>query len=193
MNAQGRVHPCARRWLASRGQGLTSGRRGGLDCQVDLDGQGGTELASSSGYPGRILAAQRRLTAATYCVPLSSIPAGQRGNGKVAGARDTVYGSDDHHRPMVSAGVPVACPTARSETACSGHSRTRQIASELQMLWWGKHDKPVPKLIVPPCQTRARTDGKLRSSAVTHGRTSRMTSDLHVPRSDLQMKRTPKP
>ena len=49
-------------------------------------------------------------------------------------------------------GVPVACPTARSETVCSGHSRTRQIASELQMLWWGKHDKPVPKLIVRVCR-----------------------------------------
>jgi hypothetical protein len=44
--------------------------------------------------------------------------------------------------------VPVACPIARSETVCSGHSRTRQIGSELQILWSAMHDKPVPKLIV---------------------------------------------
>ena len=50
--------------------------------------------------------------------------------------------------PVVSASVPVACPMERSETVCSGHSRTRQIAAELQRLWSGKHDKPVPKLIV---------------------------------------------
>jgi hypothetical protein len=48
----------------------------------------------------------------------------------------------------MSADVPVGCPIARSETVCSGHSRTKQIASELQILWSGKHDKPVPKLIV---------------------------------------------
>ena len=59
-------------------------------------------------------------------------------------------GSDDHHGPAVRAGVPVACPMARSETVCNGHSRTRQIASELQIRWSGKHDKPVPKLIVAP-------------------------------------------
>ena len=57
-------------------------------------------------------------------------------------------GSDDHHGPAVRAGVPVACQMARSETVCNGHSRTRQIASELQILWSGKHDKPVPKLMV---------------------------------------------
>jgi hypothetical protein len=44
--------------------------------------------------------------------------------------------------------VPVACPMARSEAVCSGHSRTRQIVSELQILRLAKHDKPVPKLIV---------------------------------------------
>src|SRR5690242_488810 len=51
-------------------------------------------------------------------------------------------------RPAMSAGVPVACPMARYEGVCSGHSRIRQIASELQIVWSGKHDKPVPKLVV---------------------------------------------
>jgi hypothetical protein len=44
--------------------------------------------------------------------------------------------------------VPVACPIGRSETVCSGHSRTTQIVSELQILWSARRDKPVPKLIV---------------------------------------------
>ena len=50
----------------------------------------------------------------------------------------------DHPRPDVL----VTCPMTRSETVCSRHPWTRQIASELQMLWPEKHDKPVPKLIV---------------------------------------------
>src|SRR5262249_47323948 len=36
----------------------------------------------------------RTLNAAAYCVPVNSIPAGQRQNGQIADARDTVYGSD---------------------------------------------------------------------------------------------------
>ena len=44
--------------------------------------------------------------------------------------------------------VPVACPVARSETVCGGHSRTTQIVSELQILWSARHGKPVPKLMV---------------------------------------------
>ena len=50
----------------------------------------------------------------------------------------------DHPRPD----VPAAYPMTRSETVCSGHSRTRQIVSELQILRSTGHDKPVPKLIV---------------------------------------------
>jgi hypothetical protein len=45
--------------------------------------------------------------------------------------------------------VSVACPMARSGTACSGHSWTQQIGSELEVLWSRKHDKPVPKLTAP--------------------------------------------
>jgi hypothetical protein len=52
--------------------------------------------------------------------------------------------------------VPVACPMARFETVCSGHSRTKQIASELQILWQGKHDKPVSQADSP---TKLRTCG----------------------------------
>ena len=63
-------------------------------------------------------------------------------------ARVDLNGSDDYRRPVVSAGVPVACPMARSETVYSGHPRTRQIVSELQIPWSAEHDKPVPKLIV---------------------------------------------
>jgi hypothetical protein len=44
--------------------------------------------------------------------------------------------------------VPVACPMAWSETVSSGHSRTTQMSTELQVLWSAEHDKPVPKLIV---------------------------------------------
>jgi hypothetical protein len=51
-------------------------------------------------------------------------------------------------RPVISASVPVACPIARSKTVCRGHSWIRQIASEQQIAWSGKHDKPVPKLMV---------------------------------------------
>jgi hypothetical protein len=47
-----------------------------------------------------------------------------------------------------TASVPGACPMARSEAVCSGHSRTRRIGSQLQILRLAKHDKPVPKLIV---------------------------------------------
>lgn len=38
---------------------------------------------------------QTTLNGATYCAPVSSISARQQGNGQVAEARDTVYGSDD--------------------------------------------------------------------------------------------------
>jgi hypothetical protein len=38
----------------------------------------------------------RTLNAAIYCALVSSSPAGQRENGPVVGARDTVYGSDVH-------------------------------------------------------------------------------------------------
>jgi hypothetical protein len=45
--------------------------------------------------------------------------------------------------------VPVVCPMARSETVCRGHSRTMQLASELQiLLWLVGCDKPVPRRIV---------------------------------------------
>ena len=44
--------------------------------------------------------------------------------------------------------VHVACRMIRSETVCSGHSRTRKIVSEMEIMWSEKHDKPVPKLIV---------------------------------------------
>jgi hypothetical protein len=37
---------------------------------------------------------QTTLNAAAYCAPVSSISAGQQRNWQVAGARDTVYGSD---------------------------------------------------------------------------------------------------
>jgi hypothetical protein len=36
----------------------------------------------------------RTLNAAAYCAPVSTVWAGQQWNGQVAGARDTVYGSD---------------------------------------------------------------------------------------------------
>jgi hypothetical protein len=51
------------------------------------------------------------LYAATYCAPLTKNSAGQRRNGQVAGARDTVYGSEGRrteelgtriHRPLKS-------------------------------------------------------------------------------------------
>ena len=47
-----------------------------------------------------------------------------------------------------SASVPVACPMAKSKAVCGGHSRTRRLGSDLQILWSANHDKPVPKLIV---------------------------------------------
>ena len=49
----------------------------------------------------------RTLNVAAYCAPMSSILAGQRSNGQVADARDTVYGSDVHDRPAASPGVSV--------------------------------------------------------------------------------------
>ena len=58
--------------------------------------------------------------------------------------------------------MPVACPMARSEAVCSGHSRTRRIGPELQIVWSAKRDKPVPKLMVRPvpatCQNRAKSE-----------------------------------
>jgi hypothetical protein len=50
---------------------------------------------------------------------------------------------------------------------------------------------PAPQLMVHACHVRARTSGKLRSSAVTHGH-RKMASDLCVPSSKLSGKRTPK-
>jgi hypothetical protein len=38
----------------------------------------------------------RTLNAAAYCALVSTVWPGQQRNGQVAGARDTVYGSDDH-------------------------------------------------------------------------------------------------
>jgi len=67
-------------------------------------------------------------------------------------------------RPVMNTGMPMA----RSETACSGHSRIRQIASELQIAWSGKHDKPVPKLIARQQRmdsTLARWTALIRTSA----------------------------
>lgn len=51
--------------------------------------------------PGRFLAARERSNVAAYCASVSSIPAGQQPNGQVAGARDTVYGSEAS-RPLLS-------------------------------------------------------------------------------------------
>jgi hypothetical protein len=67
-------------------------------------------------------------------------------------------------RPVMNAGMPMA----RSETACRGHSRIRQIASELQIARSGKHDKPVPKLIARQPRmdsTLARWTALIRTSA----------------------------
>ena len=65
-----------------------------------------------------------------------------------ANTRVDLNGSDDYRQPAMSVGVPVACPMVRSETVYSGHPRTRQIVSELQIPWSAEHDKPVPKLMV---------------------------------------------
>jgi hypothetical protein len=51
---------------------------------------------------------QTTLNAATYCAPVSSISAGQQRSGQVAGARDTVYGSDGWTRRAITRCVPVA-------------------------------------------------------------------------------------
>src|SRR5258708_1501656 len=60
-----------------------------------------------------------------------------------------------------TASVPVACPMARSEAVCSGHSRTRRVAPELRILWSTKHDKPVPKLTVSAAECRRQTQDQL--------------------------------
>jgi hypothetical protein len=49
----GSLHPEGQTYLRDGGE---------LDCQARFDGQGAIELASSSGYPGRFLAAQGRST-----------------------------------------------------------------------------------------------------------------------------------
>jgi hypothetical protein len=46
---------------------------------------------------------QTTLNVAIYYAPMSSISAGQQRYEQVAGVRDTVYGSDDHTRPVVLA------------------------------------------------------------------------------------------
>lgn len=42
-----------------------------------------------------------------------------------------------HPDGLVLAACLLRAPMARSETVYSGHSRTRQIVSELQILWLG--------------------------------------------------------
>ena len=51
-------------------------------------------LVSVAQLPWPHFGRTRTLNAAIYCAPVSSISAGQRGNGQVAEVRDTVYGSD---------------------------------------------------------------------------------------------------
>lgn len=67
------------------------------------------------------------LNAATYCAPISSIPAGQQRNGQVTSVRDTVYGSDANRleacgiRPQRSRHVGGTVPQTRG----GGHSIRR--------------------------------------------------------------------
>ena len=51
-------------------------------------------LVSVAQLPWPHFGRTRTLNAAIYCVPVSSISAGQRGNGQVADRRDIVYGSE---------------------------------------------------------------------------------------------------
>ena len=76
-----------------RKQDLASERREGwiVKCALTVgrrSGWGG--LRVSLAYFGLT----RTLNAAAYCASMSTVSAGQQRNGQVAGARDTVYGTD---------------------------------------------------------------------------------------------------
>jgi len=85
------------------------------------------------------------------------MPVDHQRSDQVDNARVGLNGSGDYRQPVMSAGVPVACPMAQSETVYSGHPRTRQMVAELQIPWSAEHDKPVPELMVQRPVTRHRS------------------------------------
>jgi hypothetical protein len=82
----------------------------------------------------------RTLNAAIYCAPVSSISAGQRGNGQVADRRDTVYGSEGWGFESLRARPgqrPVAHPAAGFLAvlgATLGETRTYQPPNSTRLI-----------------------------------------------------------
>ena len=64
------------------------------DCQHRLDGRPTAELGVVSWLAWPYFGHTRTLNAAAYCASMSTVSAGQYRNVQVAGARDTVYGSE---------------------------------------------------------------------------------------------------
>ena len=107
----------------------------------------------------------RTLNAAIYCAPVSSISAGQRGNGQAADRRDTVYGSEGSSSLLSSLDSPNVCSYA--------DAARREPASRC----WGRGAGIVPVVLRPrTCQMRARTRSEPGSSAVPHRQYGRGTS-----------------
>ena len=61
---------------------------------------------------------ERDRDVAAYCAPLTNNSAGRQRNGQVAGARDTVYGSDNHDRPVPAVPFVLPAPLAAGIDRC---------------------------------------------------------------------------
>ena len=86
-------------------------------------------LVSVAQLPWPHFGRTRTLNAAIYCVPVSSISAGQRGNGQVADRRDTVYGSESWG-PRVLPSAPKSMATdCRVDDRSQPYRRDVQLKS----------------------------------------------------------------